>query len=270
MTWLADDLTYRYPGASRDAVADVALAVEAGEMVAILGPNGSGKSTLLRLLVGALVPDRGVVRLLGTKVDRWDRRELAKVVGVLPQHEVPVFPITAREVAVMGRYPHLGSWRRPGDDDVQAVQSALERCGVADLEDRFFSTLSGGERQRVRLSRALAQEPKALALDEPTTSLDIAHEMEIWALLSEQALSGLAVLLTTHNLNLAARFADRLIVLDEGRVAAAGPPAAVLTADTIRRVYRWPMKVLPHPGPGDDTGAPQVVPIRRHSTQEIE
>jgi iron complex transport system ATP-binding protein len=183
-------------------------------------------------------------------------------VGVLPQHEEPAFPLSAREIVAMGRYPWLGPWRRFGPRDRAAVDGALQRCRVTEVAGRPYATLSGGERQRVRLARALAQEPAALALDEPTASLDVAHEMEIWDLLAGEARAGRAVLLTTHNLNLAARYADRMVLLDGGRVAAAGAPGDVLTSARVARVYGWPVRVVPHPGPGPDQGAPQVVPLR--------
>jgi iron complex transport system ATP-binding protein len=183
---------------------------------------------------------------------------------VLPQHEEPAFPVTIGELVAMGRYPHLGRWRRPGPADRAAVASALERCRVADLVARPFSTLSGGERQRARLARALAQEPEALALDEPTASLDVAHEMEIWEILREEAARGLAVLLTTHHLNLAARYAHRLVLMDRGCVAASGPASAVLRVEVVSRVYGWPVRVETLVEPQGQ--APQVVPQRPHPT----
>jgi ABC-type cobalamin/Fe3+-siderophores transport system ATPase subunit len=264
--WAARDLWYRYPGAGRDAVAGASLDAAAGEIVAILGPNGAGKSTLLRLLLGVRSPDRGEAELDGRPAAGWPADERARRVGVLPQHEEPAFPLTAREIVAMGRYPWLGPWRRFGSRDRSAVDGALARCRVAEVAGRSFATLSGGERQRVRLARALAQEPAALALDEPTASLDVAHEMEIWDLLAGEARGGRAVLLTTHNLNLAARYADRIVLLDGGRVAAAGAPADVLTSERVAAVYHWPVRVVPHPGPGPDHGAPQVVPLRSPHT----
>jgi iron complex transport system ATP-binding protein len=260
--WKTRDLAYRYPGAPRDAIDAVELEVGSGEVVAILGPNGAGKSTLLRLLLGALPPDRGVALLDGRPAREWAPSERARRVGVLPQHEEPAFPLSAREVVAMGRYPRLGAWRRFGRRDHEAVDRALERCRVADVTARPFATLSGGERQRVRIARALAQEPGALALDEPTASLDIAHEMEIWDLLTGEADAGLAVVLTTHNLNLASRYADRLILLDRGRVERAGRPREVMATEPIERVYGWPVRIVGHAGPGPDQDAPQVVPLR--------
>ncbi|HEY7472578.1 MAG TPA: ABC transporter ATP-binding protein [Gemmatimonadota bacterium] len=260
--WRARDAWYRYPGAPDDAVAGADLEVDAGEMVAILGPNGSGKSTLLRLLLGVLEPRRGAAEYGGIAAARWRAVERARRIGVLPQHEEPAFPVRVGELVAMGRYPHLGRWRRPGPRDHAAVRGALERCRVEDLAARPFATLSGGERQRARLARALAQEPESLALDEPTASLDVAHEMEIWEILRQEAGRGRAVLLTTHHLNLAARYADRLVLLHRGRARAAGKPAEVLTADAVSDVYGWPVRVEELREPGSGRAVPQVFPLR--------
>lgn len=260
--WSARDAWYRYPGAADDAVAGADLDAGPGEMVAILGPNGSGKSTLLRLLLGVVEPRRGAAEYRGVAAARWRPVERARRIGVLPQHEEPAFPVSVEELVSMGRYPHLGRWRRPGSADRAAVTRALERCRVADLAARPFATLSGGERQRARLARALAQEPEALALDEPTASLDVAHEMEIWEILRDEAARGRAVLLTTHHLNLAARYADRLVLLQRGRVHAAGRPADVLTADAVSSVYGWPVRVGELREAGEVRAVPQVVPLR--------
>lgn len=262
MSWRARDLWFRYPAADRDAVAGADLDAGPGEMVAVLGPNGAGKSTLLRLLLGVSVPSRGDVEYRGRPAARWEAVERARRIGVLPQHEEPAFPVSVGELVSMGRYPHLGAWRRPDAADRAAVARALERCRVEAIADRPYTTLSGGERQRARLARALAQEPESLALDEPTASLDLAHEMEIWEILREEAARGRAVLLTTHHLNLAARYADRLVLMDRGRVAVAGPPADVLRAESVSAVYGWPVRVEPMGEPGPDRGAPQVIPLR--------
>jgi iron complex transport system ATP-binding protein len=227
----------------------------------VLGPNGSGKSTLLRLLLGVLAPAAGTVEFGGRPLASWGREALARAVGVVPQGEESVFPTTVRELVGMGRYPHLGPWRREGTEDRRAVEEAMRRADVAHLAARAVGTLSGGERQRARVARALAQAAPTLALDEPTASLDVAHEMAIFELLRGLAESGKTVLLVTHNLNLAARYADRLVLLEGGRVAAEGAPAEVLTRATVERVYGWPVEVVPHPGPGPDAGAPQVVAL---------
>jgi ABC-type cobalamin/Fe3+-siderophores transport system ATPase subunit len=259
--WSCRGVSFRYPEGARPAVDSVSLEVPAGACTAVLGPNGSGKSTLLRLLLGTLTPSSGEVELDGRPVAQWERPEIARAVGVVPQVEEAAFPMTVRELVAMGRYPHLGPWRREGDGDRRAVERAMARCDVLALAHRPVSTLSGGERQRARVARALAQEPAALALDEPTAALDVSHEMAIFELLRELGRAGTTVLLVTHNLNLAARYADRLVLLDRGAVAAAGAPAEVLTRETVERVYGWPVRIGRHEGPGPDEGAPQVVPL---------
>ncbi|HEX7091117.1 MAG TPA: ABC transporter ATP-binding protein [Longimicrobiales bacterium] len=255
-------LRFAYPHASRPALDGVDLDVPAGGVYAILGPNGSGKSTLLKVLLGVLAPQAGEAWYAGRRLAEWSRRELARRVGVVPQSEELAFPITVRDLVAMGRYPHLGPWRRETAADRQAIEEAMARCDVLELADRPLATLSGGERQLVRIARALAQQPDTLVLDEPTAALDIRHEMEIFERVASLAAAGrVTVVLVTHNLNLAARYAARMLLLDRGRVAAEGEPAAVLTRETIERVYRWPVAVGRHPGPGRDEGAPQVVPL---------
>lgn len=262
MIYRARGVSHRYAGADSDAVDRVDLAVERGSFYAILGPNGCGKTTLLRLLLGALAPDRGDVLYDGRPLRQWSRRELACRVGVVPQGEALVFPLSVRELVGMGRYPHLGNWRGEGPTDRAAVARAMETCDIASLADRPVSTLSGGEQQRVRLARALAQEPDTLVLDEPTASLDISHEMGIFQLLRGLADDGVTVVMVTHNLNIAARYADRLTLLDRGRTAAEGTAQTVFTRQNLERVYRWPLLVSSHAAAGPDAGAPQVVPLR--------
>src|SRR5690606_27914499 len=255
-------LSFRYPGAPRSAVEGVEITVPAGSLYAILGPNGSGKSTLLKLLLGALAPTSGAVLYDGRPVSDWPRRDFARCVGVVAQGEEVVFPITVRALVAMGRSPHLGPWRREGEGDRRAIEEAMARCDVLDLANRPFTTLSGGERQRARIARALAQEPATLVLDEPTAALDVKHEMAIFELLATLAgRDAVTVVVVTHNLNLASRYADRLLLLDRGRAVAEGAPGDVLRREILEAVYHWPLAVLPHPGPGPDAGAPQVVPL---------
>lgn len=258
----ADGLRFRYPGAGRPALRDVSLRALRGELYGIVGPNGSGKSTLLRVLLGSLTPCEGRVAFDGRPPGAWEPRALARRVGVVPQREEVAFPLRVRDFVAMGRYPHLGPWRAEREEDRAAVRAALERCDVAGLADRAFATLSGGERQLARVARALAQEPEVLVLDEPAVSLDLRHEMEILGLLGDLvADGGVTVLLVTHHLNAAARSADRLLLLEEGRSRAEGPPAEVLTREAVERAWKWPVRVTRHPGPGPDAGAPQVVPL---------
>ena len=252
--WSLRDVSYRHAGAATRAVERVSLDIPVGRTTALLGPNGAGKSTLLQLLLGTLTPESGNVVFKERSIDEWARREIALQIGVVPQGETePLF--TVREVVAMGRYPHLGPWRREGVQDSAAIARAMDRCDVAQFADRWVATLSGGERQRVRLARALAQEPAVLVLDEPTTFLDIRHEMMTFELLRGLRDEGTTVLLVTHNINLAARYADELVLLDRGRVAAQGAPGEVLTEGRVESVYEWPVSIVAH-----DDGAPQVVP----------
>jgi iron complex transport system ATP-binding protein len=252
------EVAYRYPGATADALAGASLAVRAGEVHAVLGPNGSGKTTLVRVALGLVAPRTGTAAILGRPAAAWPRRALARVVGVVPQREDNLFPQRVRETVLLGRYARLSLWGAERPDDHAAVRRALARCDVATLADRWLWALSGGEYQRVRLARALAQEPRLLVLDEPTASVDLRHEMELFELVRGLAdRDGLAVVVITHHVNLAARFADRVLLLAGGRPAGAGTPAEVLTRDTVERVFAWPVAIVPF------EGRPQVIPLRK-------
>jgi iron complex transport system ATP-binding protein len=183
-------------------------------------------------------------------------------VAVVPQREEAAFPSRVREYVALGRYPHLGLWRAATSADDAAVDDALEQAGVSTLAGRDTDALSGGEWQRVRIARALAQKTPALVLDEPTTFLDVAHEMAIFELLSSLARSGLAVLLVSHQLNLVARFADTIVLLNEGKIATSGPPRDVMKADRLESIYGWPVVITHDPA----VGAPALVPLRRPLT----
>ena len=255
---------YRYPGVDRDAVAGVTLNIRRGELVGIVGPNGSGKKTLLRLLVGVLRASAGSVTVAGKPVGEWNRRELARIIGVVPQREEPVFPLTVEETVFLGRYAHMGALAAPRRADRAAVKSALERCDVVEFTDRRISTLSGGEWQRVRVARALAQEPQALILDEPTANLDIRHEMEVFELVSDLVhRDGIAGVVVTHHVNLAARFVDRMVVMNGGRTEASGTPGEVITREVLERVFGWPVEVDMW------RGVPQFVPLKSGESRPI-
>ncbi len=257
------DVRYRYPGARVDAVAGVNLSVRKGELVGIVGPNGSGKTTMLRLLVGVLRANAGAVTVAGHAVEAWKRRELARVVGVVAQREEPTFPLRVGEAVLLGRYPHMGALGAPRAADRTAVASALERCDIAKLEDRWISTLSGGEWQRVRVARALAQEPQALLLDEPTANLDVRHEMEVFQLVHDLVRRDrMAGVVITHHVNLAARFVDNVLVMNDGRAEAFGTPRDVITREVNERVFRWPVHIEIW------DGVPQFIPLR--STETVE
>ncbi|HEY7192248.1 MAG TPA: ABC transporter ATP-binding protein [Gemmatimonadales bacterium] len=252
------NVSYRYPAAPRDALAGVSLAVGPRQFHAILGPNGSGKTTLVRLALGALVPLVGRAEVIGVPASQWPRQKLARMIGVVPQREDNLFPQRVRETVLLGRYPHLTLWGGERAEDHEAVDRALRACDAAHLADRWLWTLSGGEYQRVRIARALAQQPQLLVLDEPAMSLDLKHQMELFELVRGLVdKQGLGVLMITHDLNLAARFADSLLLLAEGRPVASGPPARVLTQETVQTVFSWPVAMQ------TIDGRPQMVPLRK-------
>jgi iron complex transport system ATP-binding protein len=256
------DATVRYARDVPPSLDGASLSVASGACVALVGPNGAGKTTALRALLGLVPLDRGAARVLGRPVAQWRSDELARTVGVVVQREEPAFPITVLETVAMGRYAHLGRWRPFGRADREAVERALAAADVAGLRDRLVQTLSGGEWQRVRVARALAQEPRALVLDEPTASLDLRHEMELFELLSGLVRGrGLAALVVSHHLNVAARFADRLVLVHGGRVVADDVPERVLEPVRLAEVFGWPVAVHRLPD-----GTVQLYPERRPVT----
>lgn len=250
-------VTVRYPGGGQLALDAVDCDLLASELVAVVGPNGSGKTTLLRALLGTVPLAAGRVELQGRAVSSWRASELARVVGVITQREETLFPLRVRETVALGRYVRIGPLALPGERDRQVVAEAMQRADVTQFAERRSDTLSGGEWQRVRVARALAQEPALLVLDEPTASLDIRHEMELFELIRRLAGEGIATLLVTHHLNLAARYADRMLLLHRGKVVAQGPPSVVLTPDRVSPVFEWPTAITSW---GD--GVPQIVPLK--------
>jgi iron complex transport system ATP-binding protein len=255
------EVTARYRGAKQAALNRVSCGVSEAQLVAVVGPNGSGKTTLVRVMTGLLAAEQGTVLIQGRPVATWRRSALARVLGVVSQREEVVFPLRVDETVMLGRYARLGALAAPSADDRAAVQAALERCDVAHLLDRSVDSLSGGEWQRVRIARALVGEPRALVLDEPTASLDVRHEMELFELIRHLVEDGLAGLVITHHLNLAARFADRMVLLSGGAVIAEGTPREVLQRETLSRVFEWPVAVTTW-----CDGSPQVVPLRPGET----
>lgn len=252
----ARDLHVTYPGARVPALAAVDLALAPGELVAVVGPNGSGKSTLAMAAMGLVTPTRGGVTLDGRPIAAWPRRTLATRIGMLPQRETVAFPLSVREVVTLGRYARRGPLAAMTREDREAVDEAMARTDVTAFADRGIDTLSGGEWQRVRLARALASRPALLLLDEPSAALDIAHEMALFTFLRDLARDGLGVLVITHHLNLAARLADRMVLLHAGRVTSTGRPSEVLTSRAVAEAFAWPVAITTW-----CDGAPQVVPL---------
>jgi iron complex transport system ATP-binding protein len=236
-----EEVAFAYPmpdGRRREVLRSVDLTLARGDLVALVGTNGSGKTTLLRLLTGVLKPDAGVVRFEGRPLADWRRLDLARRVAVLPQQlDLPV-GFRVAELVEMGRAPHARRLFGSTEADERAVARALADAGALDLADRFAEELSGGERQRLLVAMALAQEPDLLLLDEPTLHLDLAHQVALLAAIRRlRDQRGVTVLAVLHDLNLAAAFAPRVAILDEGRLVADGPPAEVLTPDLVRRVF---------------------------------
>ncbi len=241
------------PGARQLVIDGVSLEIGRGALVAVLGPNGSGKTTLLRLLAGTLRPERGHVRLDGEDLRQISRTALARRFAVVPQETQLAFEYTALEIALMGRYPHLGAFEVEGPDDLSRAFAALEATGTARLADRPFQTLSGGEKQRVIIASALAQldfgpngeavrdekgTGRVLLLDEPTASLDLRYQIEVADLIRAlHAHGNIAIVLSTHDLPFATGLCREVVLLREGRILARGPADAVLTMDRLSTLY---------------------------------
>lgn len=236
-------------------LSDIGFEVAKGECFGIIGPNGSGKTTLLKLMSGLEKPDAGEIDFAGRPVGSFRRKELARRLAVLQQDALPPVGFTVREVVRMGRYPYQ-NWLGEERGGEERVEEALELLGVAAFADRPVERLSGGERQRVALAKAVAQHPEALLLDEPTTYLDIGYQIQLMdAIRAWQRKEALTVVAVLHDLNLAAMYCDRLLLLSGGRPVCVGTPAEVLTAERVRKVYGAAATVLPHP----TSGAPQLL-----------
>jgi iron complex transport system ATP-binding protein len=230
-----------------EVLSDISVRFEHPGMVALTGPNGAGKSTLLSIMAGLRHATAGHCRLNGTSIGKWNRREFARLVSLVPQSLKVDFPFTAEQVVLMGRTPYAGGLFE-SEEDWAAVRRAMEVTDTAEFAQRDFRALSGGERQRVVLASALAQEPRALLLDEPTTFLDLKHQLSIYTLLRELSRSGLLVIAVTHDLNLAASFSDRVVVLQHGRIVADSNPCEALTSERIRAVFGVEATWLRSPG----------------------
>ncbi|MBC3193438.1 ABC transporter ATP-binding protein [Pseudonocardia sp. C8] len=255
----ARSLTLGY-GPEQLVVDDLSVAVPQGAVTAIVGPNACGKSTLLRGLARLLRPRSGTVLLDGADIARLPPAALATRLGMLPQQPLAPDGVTVADLVARGRHPHQRWFRQWSVDDEHAVVSALAATGLSDLADRGVDELSGGQRQRVWIALALAQDPATMLLDEPTTFLDLAHQLDVLELLRRlNAEQGRTIVLVLHDLELAARYAHHLIAMRDGRVAAAGPPADVVVEDTVRRVFGVDALITPDPL----TGTPLVLPRPR-------
>jgi iron complex transport system ATP-binding protein len=242
----------------RVVVEDLDLDVVSGTVTAVIGPNGCGKSTLLRALGRLLKPSSGQVVLDGKRIDRTPTREVAKVLGLLPQAPSAPEGLTVADLVARGRHPHQAWYRQWSSDDEEIVAQALEWTGIEDLAERPVDELSGGQRQRAWISMALAQGTDLLLLDEPTTFLDLAHQVDVLELVRRlHREAGRTVVMVLHDLNLAARYADRLVAMRDGRIIAAGEPGDVITEEMLAEVFGLDAKVIEDPV----AGTPLVVPI---------
>lgn len=236
-------------------ISDLSATLDSGQVTGIIGPNGAGKSTLLQLLCGLLSPDAGRVALDGRPLASYSARERARLVGYMPQSVQPTFSLSVRDVVALGRYPHLGPLGTLGAPDFAIVTRSLAQTETEALADRDFLSLSGGERQRVVLASVLAQEARLLLLDEPTSALDLPHEVAFFRQLRELTAEALGIVVVTHDINMAAQFCDRLLLLGANHtLVAEGAPAAVLTETALSTAYGSPLSVGIHPV----TGAPFV------------
>jgi iron complex transport system ATP-binding protein len=243
---VAQEVGYHRDG--QDILRGVTFAAAAGELVGLIGPNGAGKSTLLKVISGLWPGATGTIRLLDRPLSAYSPRDAARVVAQVPQITALDFPFTVRQVVMMGRNPHLGRFELESERDRGIAERAMRRTQTLDLADRLIGTLSGGERQRVLIARALTQEPHLLLLDEPTANLDLQHQIGIMALIGDLIRGeGLGAVAAVHDLELAARFCDRVVLLARGAVLAEGAPADVLTPDHLRAAYGVRVRAYPDP-----------------------
>lgn len=234
----------------------ISFQVKKGSCFGIIGPNGSGKTTLLKSISGYYRPVSGTIRFQGKEVHEFSRKKLAQKMAVLSQESLPNYPITVFDTVLMGRYPHLKWYQREGKKDLEKVDEILELTSLTHLREQTLDTLSGGERQRVAIAKAMAQEPELLLLDEPTTYLDIGHQISLLKLVKTwQNESGLTVIMVLHDLNLASQFCDQLLLLHQGKVVKIGSSKEVIKKDMLEKVYETIPEIIPHP----KTDVPQVI-----------
>jgi iron complex transport system ATP-binding protein len=232
----------------RDVVRDVSVQIEAGEFFVIIGPNGAGKTTLLKSMTGLHRLTAGGILLRQKSIADYSRKELARSMAMVPQHINAEFPFTVAETVIMGRYPHLGLLAVESKRDLQLAEQAMAFTEVLHLADRRLGQLSGGERQRVIIARAICQQSELLLLDEPTASLDPAHQLRIMDLMERlRKEEQITIIMVSHDLNLASAYAGRLLLLNEGRVAALGTPGEVLSGETLEKSYGCRLHVDEHP-----------------------
>jgi iron complex transport system ATP-binding protein len=246
-------------------VHELNLSIEAGTITALIGPNGCGKSTLLRGLSRLLMPTKGAVHLEGQDIHRMKAKELAQKLGILPQSPIAPEGLTVYELVAQGRYPHQSWFQQWSKEDEALVQEALRITNLAMFAERPVDTLSGGQRQRAWIAMALAQETATLLLDEPTTYLDLAYQLDVLDLLADLNEQGRTIVMVLHDLNQAARYADRLIALRGGQIVAQGSAEEVMTPETLKQVFGLNAQIIQDP----ITGTPMAVPMSRHRKAKV-
>jgi cobalamin transport system ATP-binding protein len=245
----AQNINFSYT--EKAVIEDVSFAVKKGQIAAIIGPNGSGKTTLLKIINGTLLPNTGQMLIDGIDTSQWLRKDMAEKVAIVPQENSIVFPFYAEEIVLMGRFPRLGDYRFEGKHDYKIVHDTMEKTDCLAFARRRFNELSSGERQRVLIARALAQEPEVLLLDESTVFLDLKHQLQFLNLLKQLNMDRqLTIIFVTHDINLAAQNADKIILLDGGKIYAIGNPAEVISARNIKEVYEVGVLVDENPQNG--------------------
>lgn len=236
------DLEFGYMNGT-EVLKEIGISLDKAQLVSILGPNGVGKSTLMHCINRILTPTKGLVKVDGNDVKGYPMRELARKIGYVPCTTSDVFPLTVVDTVLMGRFPHND--RRPRDEDFEKVYRVLERLDIADLAMRMFNQLSAGQRQKVALARGLVQEPRILLLDEPTSNLDIKYQLEVTRLLRDLTVeNGMLAIMISHDLNIASKYSDSIIMMHSGRVFAVGTPGEVITDENIRLVYDVESRVI--------------------------
>lgn len=257
-----NQLTFGY--SQLDIIKDLDCQINEGDFVGIIGPNGSGKSTLLKLITGVTTPDKGTIYIKEEELKEINPKRLARQMAVVPQNTDVYYNFSTYDIVAMGRYPHQNRWSTNGEEDKAVIKSAMKKTGIWKFKDKGIKNLSGGERQRVIIARALAQEPEIIILDEPTSSLDINYQIEIFDLLKDLKKEGKTIIVVSHDLNLASQYCDKILLLSEGRVYSYGRPDQVITVNNISQVYDIEVVVSQK-----YSGRPYVTLVSRRKLPEV-
>ena len=232
-----EKLSYRYRNGNRTIFHDVSFSLDKGEVLAILGANGAGKSTLLNCIANLFRPSSGQIRLNGTPMERMTMRDVAKIIGYVPQIHTPAYAYTVREFVVMGRTPYIGSFSSPSPDDYRIADESLERMGISHLRNKVYTEISGGERQQVTIARVMTQQPQIILLDEPTAHLDYGNQYRVVQMVKDLAAEGYTLLMTTHNPDHAIILNGKVAILNREGVLGIGMSTEALNEDTLSRLY---------------------------------